>query len=196
MITFFIGDSLTLGCGDATGLGWPGRIATALMRGGQDLTWYNLGVRANTTIKILNRWRDEFALRFLPGQNTRLIFSFGVADIANDVPTQTSFDNAEAILSEAKGIGPTLFIGPTPVGDQDRTERITRLSMGFESLCDRLGVPCVPVIQSLKDSAPYASALAAYDNVHPAAGGYETLAELLLKSDTVRNFLDLENDND
>jgi lysophospholipase L1-like esterase len=196
MITFFIGDSLTLGCGDATGLGWPGRIATALMRGGRDLTWYNLGVRANTTIKLRDRWRDEVARRFLPGQNARLIFSFGVADIANDVPAQTCYDNAEAILSEAKDIGPTLFIGPMPVGDPDKTERITQLSLGLETVCDRLGVPCVPVIQSLKDSAPYASALAAYDNVHPAAEGYDILAELLLKSDAVRNFLDLENDND
>ncbi|WFS63514.1 GDSL-type esterase/lipase family protein [Pseudodesulfovibrio thermohalotolerans] len=196
MITFFIGDSLTLGCGDATGLGWPGRIATVLMRGGRDLTWYNLGVRANTTIKLRDRWRDEVARRFLPGQNARLIFSFGVADIANDVPAQTCYDNAEAILSEAKDIGPTLFIGPMPVGDPDKTERITQLSLGLETVCDRLGVPCVPVIQSLKDSAPYASALAAYDNVHPAAEGYDILAELLLKSDAVRNFLDLENDND
>lgn len=192
MITFFIGDSLTLGCGDETGLGWPGRLASALMREGHDLTWYNLGVRANTTTKIRERWKEEVTRRFLPGQNTRLVFSFGVADIANDVDAKTSFENAEAILAEAKALGPTLFIGPMPVGDQDRTEHIIQLSLGFESVCERLGVPHVPVIGFLRESAAYAAALAAYDNVHPAAKGYATLAEYLVQTHAVREFLGLE----
>jgi len=192
MITFFIGDSLTLGCGDEAGLGWPGRLASAMMHQGQDLTWYNLGVRANTTTKIRERWEEEVTRRFLPGQNTRLVFSFGVADISNDVSAKTSFDNAEAILSEAKALGPTLFIGPMPVGDQDRNERIIQLSLGFESVCERLGVPHVPVIGFLRESDAYASALEAYDNVHPTAKGYATLAEYLMQTHPVREFLGLD----
>ncbi|EGB16428.1 lipolytic protein G-D-S-L family [Pseudodesulfovibrio mercurii] len=192
MIAFFIGDSLTLGCGDASGLGWPGRIASAMMHAGHDLTWYNLGVRANTTTKIRERMRTEVTRRFLPGQDTRLILSFGVADIANDVPAALSYDNAEAILAEAMSIGPTLFIGPMPVGDPERTEHIVQLSLGFESVCDRLGVPHVPVIGFLRDSAAYTSALADYDNVHPAAKGYATLADYLLQTHAVRDFLGLE----
>jgi lysophospholipase L1-like esterase len=192
MITFFIGDSLTLGCGDEAGLGWPGRLASALMHQGQDLTWYNLGVRANTTTKIRDRWKEEVTRRFLPGRNSRLVFSFGVADISNDVPAKTSFENAEAILSEAKGLGPTLFIGPMPVGDQDRNERIIQLSLGFESVCERLGVPHVPVIGFLRESDAYTKALEAYDNVHPAAKGYATLAEYLMQTHAVREFLGLD----
>jgi lysophospholipase L1-like esterase len=192
MITFFIGDSLTLGCGDEDGLGWPGRLASAMMRGGQDLTWYNLGVRANTTIKIRDRWKDEVTRRFLPGQNTRLVFSFGVADVSNDVPAKTSFENAETILSGAKEVGPTLFIGPMPVADQEKNERIVQLSLGFESVCERLGVPHVPVAGFLRESNAYAMALEAYDNVHPAAEGYATLAEYLMQTHAVREFLGLD----
>ncbi|OIQ50999.1 hypothetical protein BerOc1_02944 [Pseudodesulfovibrio hydrargyri] len=192
MITFFIGDSLTLGCGDEAGLGWPGRLASAMMRHGQDLTWYNLGVRANTTTKIRDRWKEEVTRRFLPGQNTRLVFSFGVADISNDVPAKTSFDNAEAILAGAKALGPTLFIGPMPVADQDKNERIVQLSLGFESVCERLGVPHVPVTGFLLESDAYAKALAAHDNVHPTAKGYATLAEYLMQTHAVREFLGLD----
>jgi lysophospholipase L1-like esterase len=191
MITFFIGDSLTLGCGDEAGLGWPGRLASAMMHQGQDLTWYNLGVRANTTTKIRDRWKEEVTRRFLPGQNTRLVFSFGVADISNDVPAKTSFENAEAILAEAKALGPTLFIGPMPVADQDKSERIVQLSLGFESVCERLGVPHVPVTGFLLESAAYAKALAANDNIHPKAKGYAILAEYLMQTHTVREFLGL-----
>jgi acyl-CoA thioesterase I len=192
MITFFIGDSLTLGCGDEAGLGWPGRLASAMMHGGQDLTWYNLGVRANTTAKIRERWKEEVTRRFLPGQNTRLVFSFGVADISNDVPAKSSFDNAEAILSEAKELGPTLFIGPMPVSDPAKTEGIVQLSLGFESVCERLGVPHVPVTGFLRESGAYAAALAANDKVHPSAKGYATLAEYLMQTHAVREFLGLE----
>lgn len=192
MITFFIGDSLTLGCGDESGLGWPGRLASTVMKSGQDLTWYNLGVRANTTTKIRERLREEVTRRFLPGQDTRLFLSFGVADIANDVPAATSYENAEAILSEALTMGPTLFIGPMPVGDPERTEHIVQLSLGFESVCERLGVPHVPVLGFLRESAAYNAALTAYDNVHPAAKGYATLADYLLQTHAVRDFLGLE----
>jgi lysophospholipase L1-like esterase len=192
MITFFIGDSLTLGCGDEAGLGWPGRLASAMMHAGQDLTWYNLGVRANTTTKIRDRWKDEVTRRFLPGQNTLLVFSFGVADVSNDVPAKTSFENAETILSGAKEVGPTLFIGPMPVADQEKNERIVQLSLGFESVCERLGVPHVPVAGFLRESNAYAMALEAYDNVHPAAEGYATLAEYLMQTHAVREFLGLD----
>ena len=192
MATLFFGDSLTLGCGDETGLGWPGRIVAAIMRRERDLTWYNLGVRANTTTKLRDRWRQEADRRLLPGRDIRLIFSFGVADVSNDVPPQDSFDNAETILAEAKELAPTLFIGPMPVADPAKTGRITHLSEGFEAICARLAVPCVPVLGDLRDSAAYASALAANDNVHPAAGGYALLADLLLQTDTVRSFFGLE----
>lgn len=192
MITLFFGDSLTLGCGDETALGWPGRIAAVLMGKSRDLTWYNLGVRANTTTKLRARWRDEAERRFLPGQDVRLVFSFGVADVANDVSPEDSFANAEAILGEAKALAPTLFIGPKPVGDPARTARIAHLSEEFETLCARLAVPCVPVLGALRQADGYAAALAANDNVHPAAAGYALLADLLLQTETVRSFFGLE----
>lgn len=192
MTFFFLGDSLTLGCGDAAALGWPGRLASAVMASGADPTWYNLGVRANTTAKILARWREEVERRALPDQDLKLVFSFGVADVANDVDFGTSVTNAETILRDAALLAPTLFIGPMPVADPDRTERIAALSGEYETLCARQGVPCVRVIDELRGSGTYALALAENDHVHPSAKGYATLAELLLKTDIVRDFLGLE----
>ncbi|WP_316897080.1 GDSL-type esterase/lipase family protein [Pseudodesulfovibrio indicus] len=192
MTLFFLGDSLTLGCGDGDGLGWPGRLASAVMASGQDLTWYNLGVRANTTAKILARWSEEVERRVLPGQEIGLVFSFGVADVANDVDFADSLANAERILTGAAAMGPTLLVGPMPVADQARTERIAALSDGYGPVCARLGVPYVPVLGALRDSRAYVDALAENDTVHPSAKGYATLAELLLKTNAVRDFLGLE----
>eukprot|EP00831_Metopus_contortus_P066691 TRINITY_DN59493_c0_g1_i1.p3 TRINITY_DN59493_c0_g1~~TRINITY_DN59493_c0_g1_i1.p3 ORF type:complete len:196 (+),score=60.30 TRINITY_DN59493_c0_g1_i1:585-1172(+) len=192
MITCFLGDSLTLGYGDKTGMGWTGRITTALLEHGLDVTAYNLGVRANTTEKLLERWRPEVERRILPGIDLKLIFSFGVADVANNVPSDASHDNAARILSKAMITAPTLVIGPPPVGEPSKYERIVALSQGFSALCEDLEIPYVPVIDAMRGSSVYTQALEAFDNVHPSADGCAALAEYLLQTNTVRHFFGLE----
>jgi hypothetical protein len=77
---------------------------------------------------------------------------------------------------------PAFVVGLAPVGDVRRDSRIARLSERFAAVCDERRVPFVRV-----DQPPAAceiwreEAAAGDDGTHPAAGGYEALARLVLE---------------
>ncbi|WP_319471930.1 GDSL-type esterase/lipase family protein [uncultured Pseudodesulfovibrio sp.] len=129
MVICCIGDSLTLGYGDESGLGWPGNITAALHNAGQDVTTYNLGVRKDTTQFIQHRWQTEAALRRLDGQPAKLVFSFGVADIMNAVATEQSLAAALTILTKAKGHRRRPAHRPHP-GERPAKERRNHAPLG------------------------------------------------------------------
>ncbi len=192
MITCYIGDSLTLGYGDETGLGWSGRIASALRNSGVDTTSYNLGVRKDTTTQMQHRWRTEAMLRKIPNIPFKLVFSFGVADVVNRVNAAESLAAGIHILTQAKEMGDVMLIGPTPTGDPEKSREITQLSGMFSSMCEQLAVPFVPTIDAMHDSSVYEHALRDGDGVHPTASGYAKLAEHIMQSQTARTFFGLE----
>ncbi|BDQ38878.1 hypothetical protein SYK_32380 [Pseudodesulfovibrio nedwellii] len=192
MIVFFFGDSLTLGYGDETGLGWPGRITASLAKNGKDITGYNLGVRKDTTIRLQDRWLSEAAPRTIDGMESRFVFSFGVADIMNDVPLQESLKAARNILSTAQAKGDVLFIGPPPVSDTHKNTRVKSLAVEIARLCDELAIPAISTFDSMESSAVYEQALSDGDTVHPTAAGYIALADSILKHKAARTFFGLE----
>lgn len=192
MVTCFFGDSLTLGYGDESGLGWPGRITATLMRHGIDATGYNLGVRKDTSIRLQKRWQTEAKLRMLDGVDFKLVFSLGVADIMNDIPIQDSLAAVKDIVCRANAVGTVLFIGPTPVLDTDKSVRIKQISGQLENLCSAEDIPFIPTFDSMEGSAVYGQALGAGDTVHPLAAGYAALAEHILQHNAARNFFGLE----
>jgi len=192
MVICYIGDSITLGIGDETGLGWPGRINESIMRAGHDLTAYNLGVRKDASVRIQHRWKTEAMLRRLPDVPFKLVFSFGVADITNDVSSEESLAAGVSMLSQAKTMGDVLVIGPTPVNDQTRREAVTTLSRMQAGLCKRLGIPFIPTIDAMHRSFVYGQALNDGDGYHPVASGYADLAEHILTFSTAREFFGLE----
>jgi acyl-CoA thioesterase-1 len=51
----FIGDSYVHGTGDDDCLGWAGRLCAAARRAGHNVTYYNLGVRRETSADIACR---------------------------------------------------------------------------------------------------------------------------------------------
>lgn len=51
----FVGDSFVNGIGDERALGWAGRLCAAANARGVPVTYYNLGVRRNTSKDILLR---------------------------------------------------------------------------------------------------------------------------------------------
>ena len=55
----FIGDSFVNGTGDDACLGWAGRLCRDARAAGREVTYYNLGVRRNTSADIARRWRAE-----------------------------------------------------------------------------------------------------------------------------------------
>lgn len=192
MIICYFGDSLTLGYGDEAGLGWPGRLSNMLVEKGKELTSYNLGVRKDTSIQLQHRWKKEAMLRRLPDQEFKMVFSFGVADVANGVMSEQSLAAGVAVLSQAKAMGDVLVVGPTPVNDRETRENVTTLSRMIAGLCKRLDIPFVPTIDAMHRSFVYGTALNDGDGVHPTASGYAELADHILKFNTARDFFGLE----
>lgn len=192
MIICYFGDSITLGYGDEAGLGWAGRVSSGLREAGKDVTSYNLGVRKDTSVQLQHRWKSEAMVRRMPDTEFKLVFSFGVADVANKASTEESLAAGVSILTQAKAMGDVLVVGPTPINDRDKREEITTLSRMLEGLCKRLDIPFVPTVDSMHRSFVYGQALNDGDGVHPAASGYADLADHILKTNTAREFFGLE----
>ena len=81
---FFIGDSFTNGTSDPTGLGWVGRVCAQVMSQGKALTFYNLGIRGDTTQLIQQRWQPEVQHRLGETVGAGFVFSFGANDVDLD----------------------------------------------------------------------------------------------------------------
>jgi len=187
----FIGDSLVAGTGDPDFLGWPGRICKSAVARGHDVTCYNLGIRANTSAEILQRWRREAEARAAAGQNNRLIFQFGVNDTKDVngrliVEPEQAIAQARAILESARNWLPTLMVGPPPIDDAMRNERIADISARLGALCAEIGVPFLDSFTALAATEVWAQAQAAGDGVHPLAAGYDAWTDLIENWDSWR----------
>lgn len=182
----FFGDSHVAGVGDPSGLGWVGRVVAASFAAGHPLTAYNLGVRGETSVQVAGRVRQETGPRLSSGAETRVVLSFGANDttMEHGVPRVGAERSCRAlgeILERAAGVGlPVLVVGPAPVDDSEQNLRIQDLSVRFDELCASRGVPFVGVIEKLLVSSVWLEQIAAGDGAHPAAAGYEALAELVL----------------
>lgn len=205
----FVGDSITVGSGDSGFLGWPGRLCVAETARGHDLTLYNMGVRGDTSDMILPRWRSECEVRLPPHVDGRLIFSFGVNDMAEEpgtgirVPLEKSLANARAMLSEAKAWLPTLMIGPVPTIDDMQpftfpngisyhfdSTRSAELSAAQRELCAELDIPFLDAHAALADNAAWADAQRNCDGVHALGPGYQIIAEMVAGWPAWRDWLD------
>lgn len=192
MVFCFFGDSLTLGFGDETGLGWTGRITNRLMTKNSSITSYNLGIRKDTSTLLEQRWRSEAGLRKLDDVEFKLIFSFGVADVINQIQTEDTLAAAFILLTKAMDMGDILMVGPTPIVNALQCEEISLLSELLGGMCHRLGVPFISTIDAMTPSAVYAQALADGDTVHPTGTGYAELADYICETNEARTFFGLE----
>ena len=184
----FFGDSLVAGVGDPVGLGWVGRVVAASFGAGLPVTGYNLSVRGETSVQIGSRWRQETRARFGPGADTRVVLSFGTNDATiaggqRRVGEDGSCGAVRVILERAAMIGvPAFVVGPAPVDDPEQNRRIQALSVAFGNVCAARGTPFVSVVESLLASHVWRGQVAHGDGAHPAAEGYEALAQLVLAS--------------
>ncbi|MGH3671934.1 MAG: hypothetical protein ACRDSH_15090 [Pseudonocardiaceae bacterium] len=106
----FVGDSSTLGVGDPTGAGWVGPVAAAAREQVHQVTFYNLGVRRDTSIDISHRWLAEARCR---------------------VPEHRTLELFGRMLDNAHNAGwAALAVGPPPVADLAATERARVLCAG------------------------------------------------------------------
>ncbi len=187
MHLYFIGDSFINGTGDPEYLGWTGRVCQAASQQGWNITYYNLGVRRETSTDIKHRWFNE-ALCCLPTSiDARLIFSFGVNDMTVEqgklrVNLAESLQNTEDILKQAKHYFPVLMVGPAPIADDNfHNQRIANLSQQFNQLCSIINIPYLDVFVPLNTSKIWRQEALENDGAHPAKGGYIEYAQLVLE---------------
>lgn len=177
----FIGDSFVNGTGDPACLGWAGRLCEAVFQQGQEITYYNLGIRRQTSRDIAQRWQAEVAARLPEGCDGRIAFSFGVNDTTIEdgkvrVPLAETLEHTRHILLSAKQRYPTLLVGPPPVLDEAHNQRIARLSEQLATICEAAAVPYLEVFMLLQQSSVWRAELASNDGAHPRATGYAALA--------------------
>ncbi|HEY6984189.1 GDSL-type esterase/lipase family protein [Reyranella sp.] len=178
----FVGDSMVNGTGDPAYLGWVGRVLQDERRRGIELTGYNLGVRRDRSDQIRARWRAEVEARLPAEFEGRVVFSFGANDAVQEIPSAATLGHAEAILAEARACWPVFMVGVVPIETQGARGRCGALDRAFASLCDRLGVPFVSVFDGLMATPVWRDEVRAGDGAHPAAGGYNRMAEIVLAS--------------
>ena len=183
----FVGDSFVNGTGDPACLGWTGRVCAALIEQGHSVTYYNLGVRRETSSDIATRWRQEVTPRLAPGTEARLVFSFGVNDTmpqgsGSRVPHADSLANTERILRSARAVAPTIMVGPQPIADERQNVVTAKLAQGMQVVCASVGVPFLPVFTSLHKSTIWMDEVRAGDGAHPSAAGYAEFARLVVGS--------------
>jgi lysophospholipase L1-like esterase len=180
----FIGESFINGTGDSTHLGWTGRLCVALSQQAYQVTYYNIGIRGETSTELSKRWQLEAERRLRVGYDNRIVFSFGTNDTTATngklrVEFADSLRNARQILSMAKSCYPVLMISPPPTADFGRHDRVQELSEGFAAICQELEIPYLDVFTSLLSSAIWMTEVKAGDGSHPEAAGYAELAQLV-----------------
>lgn len=180
----FIGDSFVNGTGDPQCLGWAGRVCAAANSVGHDITYYNLGIRRQTSTQIKLHWLQEVSCRLSNEFDSRIVFSFGVNDTTIEarktrVEFTDSVENTRHILATAKQLFPILMVSPPPVVDIEQNLRIHRLSTQFALVCQALNVPYLDVFTPLQASPTWCKEAAENDGAHPRADGYTEFAQLV-----------------
>ncbi|WP_026733363.1 GDSL-type esterase/lipase family protein [Fischerella sp. PCC 9605] len=180
----FVGESFVNGAGDPECLGWTGRICVDANKKGYEITYYNLGVRRETSTNLKNRWLQEVSYRLPKEYDGRVVFSFGVNDttIENGKPRVSlvnSILNTRQILTEAKQLYPILMVSPPPIADEEQNQRIADLNQQFALICKRLDVPYLDVFDVLVNSTIWMDEVRTNDGAHPRTAGYTEFAEIV-----------------
>ena len=180
----FAGESHINGTGDPKCLGWAGRICQDAFSKGFDVTYYNLGVRGETSSQLRKRWLQEVSYRLPQKYDNRVVFSFGANDTTIEngktrVSQQNSITNLEDILSIAKDLYPVLVVSAAPMDDEEQNQRISDLSKRFAKVCNQFNVPYLDVVPELIKSDIWMDEVKKYDGAHPRAAGYQVFAEIV-----------------
>jgi len=183
----FLGDSYVQGTGDDECLGWTGRLCASARGAGHDITYYNLGVRRETSMDIARRWLAECEPRLLPATENYVVFSFGANDASlvdgqQRVSEDDTIANLHAVLDNARTRYRTLMVGPPPAADADHNARLARLSERMRDAAIRLGVPYVATLPALIDDRIWLNEVRDNDGAHPRAAGYARLARIVAAS--------------
>jgi lysophospholipase L1-like esterase len=180
----FVGDSFVNGTGDRTYLGWTGRLCQNLAAQGLGVTYYNLGVRRDTSVDIERRWAIETGCRLPQDCDNRIVFSFGTNDTTWENGQQRvdridSLSHCHQILSMARKQYPVLMISPPPIADSKQNTQTEQLCKDFLMVCGELKIPFLDIFTPLSQSISWQKAVKMVDGAHPEAEGYAEIAHLI-----------------
>jgi len=197
----FFGDSITVGTGDTACRGWPSYLCDTFTAAGHDISCYNLGIRAETSVDISKRWRAEAEPRLPPHVNGRLVFSFGLNDGADANQTGRRVSPEESVATVRKMLGDaaawqkTIWVSMTPPRIETPSiepgpgvhftfyrERMVDLNERFKATAAEMGIPYVDLYSALKDDDAWNADMVAGDGVHPTPAGHRLMADLVGKS--------------
>lgn len=163
-------------------MGWVGRVCLSQVQAGHALTLYNLGIRGQTIAQVAARlaFEVEARLRDCPFAQRGLVVAIGANDAAQRLPRVESLHHADALLSQAVSLAPTLMVGPAPIADSSAAnEHLALLCPQLADLAARHHVPYLPVLDHLRRTSAWMDEALAGDGAHPGQGGYEALAALV-----------------
>ena len=183
----FLGDSLTLGQGDRTGLGWPGRVVHEALEAGAALTGYNLGVRGDSGAQIAARAPSEVKARFRHGDAKAVTIFFGANDIGQDLPLADSIEALEALLNWAAAHRLTAFVLSPPLyADPLSDAQAAGMTAAFAKICAGRGAPYLDLREAGVDWSLWWAQAEAGDGIHPGAETYASLARAFSRWDAWR----------
>lgn len=176
-----VGDSYVTGYGDPKGLGWIGRVVARTPPDQVDLTVHHLGIRGDSTVGVLERWREETRRRLHPGVDNRLLLAVGANDVGQGVSLARTRLNLANVVDDAIADGLQPFVvGPAPWLDPAANDRLQVVVDAERDVCERRGVPFVDCFTPLLSHEQWFADLAAGDGIHPGQAGYGLLAWLVL----------------
>jgi len=182
---FFFGDSLTLGVNDPSLRGWIGQLSLVSGVPVPPATFYNMGARKHSSLAIAKRWKAEVEARLIAESKPRLLFTFGVVDMATpsgqqNLSIEESVENARTILVDAVetyGKKNVVMVSPFPVVNLEHCARIGELSAAYFDMCADYDISYVDIFTKLSQHEPYLNNLS--DGVHPSEEGNAIIASTL-----------------
>ncbi len=203
----FLGDSITVGDGDALACGWPSRLLADTAPQPGRAHCYNLGVGGDRISDVQARCEAELAGRLTGKAGTGVALMTGVNDALKAAatssflylePDQISL-RVRKIVQAAKLFGPVIVIEPTPVlpslirEDGGRGDRVLELLQTINDLtqnaCRAENVPLVKLTNDLINDEVFGASLCAGDGLHPTAEGYGRIASLIGQTQHWKEFL-------
>jgi lysophospholipase L1-like esterase len=147
------------------------------------MTSYNLGVRRETSVQVVERIASEAPPRLSDAEDARLVVSFGVNDTneVNGLPRVSVEEGVRALQAVSQFIVAerVLMVGPPATADSAQNGRIQIRDRALSREAGRLGIRYISTFQATLVDASWQYEVATGDGYHPDSAGYRLLASLI-----------------
>ena len=203
----FLGDSITIGDGDALARGWPSRLCEISQSNPENIQCYNLGVGGDTVSDLQARASSELSARFTGRDGRGTVVMIGVNDAirasaeVERIPIELNVMESQLtrILGEAQFYGAVLVVEMAPVlSDLQRAggvrgpvvlKYIEQINSLLKAVCESMNTPLLQLTKELQADLNFSKALEDGDGLHPCSDGYDLIAASINKSPLWSAFL-------